>query len=367
MKIFLIRGGKCAGPFQAGELRQKISSGGVSPGELAWGAGLDDWSTLEKVLAKAEDMSASGEGDSVDQESLVPPPVPESSRREKSTKLQSVPVPSPGDGGQYQSPIQAVPDAAEKQREAKRSGAASAARPNALGFLRWIGVLAVLFFLVTAFMPWVRTTTAAGRTELSAVKMVLAAEEEVALPGQTVAPKYFGLSKMILVVSLILALLIGLISVSNILSRDAENSGLGILISGVLFVALVFIGVVYDHFFEREFNTALAQALPGVEDQDISFKMDYGFYLALASVILMTGCLMIPKVVAGSLLPVMVPFFVAVAIASGFGGFGFLRMGSRNALQKAYGDVKQLLPSSDADNQGGDKADGDADEGSPPE
>ena len=366
MKIFLIRGGKCAGPFQAGELRQKISSGGVSPGELAWGAGLETWSNLEEVLAKAEKMSASGEEDLADQEGLTPPPIPESARREKSTKLRSASAPSSGSREQYTSPIQAVPDAAEKQREAKRSGAASSARPNAFGFLRWIGVLACLGFLVVSFMPWVRTTSTAGRTELSAVKMVLAAEEEVALPGQTVAPKYFGLAKMILIVSLVLVLLVGLISISNILSRDAENSGMGILISGVLLVALVFVGVVYDHFFEREFNAALAQAIPGGGNQDISFKMDYGFYFALASVVLMAGFLMIPKVLAGQLLPAMVPFLVAVLLAAGFGGFGVLRMGSRNALQKAYGDVKQLLPAPPAENND-DSSDGGTGVVPPPE
>ena len=367
MKIFLIRAGKSSGPFQAGELRQKMSSGGVSPGELAWGPGLDGWTSLEKVLARAEEMKTSGEADAVDDAGLVPPPVPESSLREKSTKLRSASAPSSGSSEQYQSPIQAIPDAEAKQREAKRSGAASSARPNALGFLRWIGVLALLVFLVSFFMRWVRTTSEAGRTELSAVRMVLAAEEEVALPGQTVAPKYFGMTKMILVVSLILLLLTGLISVSNILSPDADNSRTGVLLSGVLLVLLVFTGVIYDHFFEREFNVALAQAMPGGGQQDISFKMDYGFYFALASVVLAAGCLMIPKIVAGPLLPTIIPFFVAVLIAAGLGGFGMLRMGSRNALQKAYSDVRQLLPVPAAEKRDGDKADGDTEVVSPPE
>ena len=158
-----------------------------------------------------------------------------------------------------------------------------------------------------------------------------------------------------------------MISVSNILSRDAENSGLGILISGVLFIALVLVGVVYGHFFEREFNAALAQALPGVEHQDISFKMDYGFYFSLASVILIAGCLMIPKVLSGQLLPAMVPFFVTVFIAAGFGGFGVLRMGSRNALQKAYSDVKQVLPTPPAEDNGKASSDAEAGAVSPPQ
>ena len=345
MKIFLIRGGKSTGPFQAGELRQKINSGGVSPGELAWGAGLDGWTRLEQVLDRAEDMSAAGKHDPVDEQGVTPPPIPDSSLREKSSKLKPVSGVTPGLGSSVHSGIQSVADTGEKQREAKRSGAASSVRPNAFGFLRWIGVLAVLVFLVTAFMPWVRTTTAAGRTELSAVNMVLASEEQVALPGKSVAPKYFGLSKMILIVALVLLLLSGLISVTNIVSREADNSGMGILISGALLLAMIFIGVVYGNFFEREFNAAL-----GAKD-DISFKMDYGFYFALASVVLVAGCLMIPKVVAGPLVPVMVPFLVAILLAVGLGGFGVLRMGSRNALQKAYGDVKQLLPNFPAESQ----------------
>ena len=345
MKIFLIRGGKSTGPFQAGELRQKINSGGVSPGELAWGDGLDGWARLEHVLDRAESMSSLGEQDPVDGQGLTPPPIPEATLREKSSKLKPVSEAVPGLGSSGHAGIQSVADAGEKQREAKRFGAASSVRPNAFGFLRWIGVLAVLVFLIAAFMPWVRTTTTAGRTELSAVNMVFASEEQVALPGKSVAPKYFGLSKMILVVALVLLLLSGLISVTNIFSRDADNSGMGILISGALLLALIFIGVVYGNFFEREFNAAL-----GAKD-DISFKMDYGFYFALASVVLIAGCLMIPKVVAGPILPVMVPFLVAILLAAGLGGFGMLRMGSRNPLQKAYGDVKQLLPASSAESQ----------------
>jgi hypothetical protein len=359
MKIFLIRGGKCTGPFQAGELRQKINAGGVSPGELAWGAGLDGWTRLEQVLDRAESIRASGEEDPADEQGLTPPPVPEAARREKSTKLQSAPGPAPGPGQAGNAPVKAIPDAREKKHEARRSGAASSARPNAFGFLRWAGVLAVLIFLVAAFMPWVSTTTAAGRTELSAVNIVLASEEQVALPGQSTVPKYFGISKMVLVVSLVLLLLTGLISVTNILSRDADNSGMGILISGVLLVALVFIGVIYGYFFEREFNAAL-----GVED-GISFDMDYGFYFSLASVVLIAGCLMIPKVVAGPLLPVMVPFFMATLFAAGLGGFGIMGMGSRNALQKAFSDVKQLLPDPAVDNQDT-KEDGDTGKVSPP-
>lgn len=364
MKIFLIRGGKSSGPFQAGELRQKMSSGGVSPGELAWGPGLDGWTRLEKVLARAEEMKTSGEADSVDDAGLVPPPVPESSLREKSTKLRSASAPTSGSSEQYQSPIQAIPDAEAKQREAKRSGAASSARPNALGFLRWIGVLALLVFLVSFFMPWVRITNPSvkEREELSAVQMVLEKEEKALLPGQTVAPKYFGMSKMILLVSLVLVLLTGLISVSNIISPDADNSRTGVLLSGALLVSLVFTGVIYDHFFEREFNIALAQAMPGGGAQGISFKMDYGFYFGLASVVLAAGCLMIPKIVAGPLLPTMIPFFVAVLIAAGLGGFGMLRIQSRNALQKAYSDVRQFLPAPAAEKQ-----DGETEVVSPPE
>jgi hypothetical protein len=55
-----------------------------------------------------------------------------------------------------------------------------------------------------------------------------------------------------------------------------------------------------------------------------------------------------------------------VLIAAGLGGFGVLRMGSRNALQKVYSDVRQLLPPTEG-KQGGDKADGDTEVVSPPE
>ncbi len=342
MKIFLIRGGKSTGPFQAGELRQKINSGGVSPSELAWGAGLDEWARLEQVLDRAERMSAAGKQDPVDEQGVTPPPIPDSSLREKSTKLQPISGAASSLKPPVHAGVQSVADTEEKQREAKRSGAASSVRPNAFGPLRWIGVLAVLVFLVAAFMPWVRTTTAAGRTELSAVNIVLASEEQVALPGKSVAPKYFGLSKMVLIVALVFLLLSGLISVTNIFSREADNSGMGILISGALLLAMIFIGVVYGHFFEREFNTAL-----GVKD-GVSFEMDYGFYFSLASVVLIVGCLMIPKVVAGPFVPVMVPFLVSILFAAGLGGFGILLMESRSPLEKAFSDVKQLLPASPA-------------------
>ena len=350
MKIFLIRDGKCAGPFKAEELRQKISNGGVSPEELAWGAGLAGWTNLEEVLAKADELGTSGAADSINQPGQTPPPLPEASQREKSTKLRSPSPSSSGRGGQYDSPVQAVPDAGEKQREAKRSGAVSSGRVNAFGFLRWVGVLAVVVFLVAAFMPWVRITTSTNREELSAVGIVLAAEEKVALPGQTVAPKYFKLSKMILIGSLVLVLLVALISLSNILSRDAETSGLGIMISLVVLVALVFIGVVYDRFFEQEFNVALSKAMTGGEAQSVSFKMDFGFYFSLAAVVLMAGCLMIPKIVFGRLAPAMVPVSVAALVAVILGGFGVVRLGSRDALQKASRDVKALLPPPSADN-----------------
>lgn len=355
MKIFLIRDGKCVGPFKARGLRQKISNGGVSPEELAWGAGLSGWTSLEEVLAKADELGESGAADPSDQSGQTPPPLPESSQREKSTKLRSPSPSSSGRGGQYDSPVQAVPDAGEKQREAKKSGAVSSGRANAFGFLRWIGVLACLVFLVAAFMPWIRITNpnAKERKELSAVQMVLEKEEKVALPGQTVAPKYFKLSKMILIGSLVLVLLVALISLSNILSRDAETSRLGIMISLVVFVALIFIGVVYDRFFEQEFNVALSKAITGGEAQSVSFKMDFGFYFALAAVVLMAGCLMIPKIVFGRLGAAMVPVSVAALVAVGLGGFGVVRLGSRDALQKASKDVKALLPPPSADNNKG--------------
>jgi hypothetical protein len=351
MKIFLIRGGKCAGPFKAGELRQKISNGGVSPDELAWCAELTDWTNLEQVLAKTDEWSASGEADSFDRSGQSPPPLPESSLREKTVKLRPPSLSSSGGSGQYDAPVQAIPDAGEKQREAKRTGAMASGRPNAFGFLRWIGVLAAVVFLLTAFMPWVRTSTSAGRTEFSTVKMVMAKSSEVQLPGQNVPPKYFYLTKMILIGTLILVLLVALISLSNILSRDAETSGLGIMLSVVLLAGLIFMGVVYDHFFEREFNDALSKAITGGEPQSVSFKMDYGFYFALAAVVLMAGCLMIPKIVFGRLGPAMVPVSVAALFAVGLVGFGVLRMGSRNALQEVSSGVKEVLPMPSADNE----------------
>ncbi len=360
MKIFLIRDGKCAGPFKVGELRQKISNGGVSPEELAWGAGLAGWTNLEQVLAKADELSASGEVDPIDRPGQTPPPLPEPSLREKSTKLRSPSPLSSGENGQYDSPVQAVADAGEKQREAKRSGAVSSGRPNVFGFLRWIGVLAVVVFLLTAFMPWVRTSTSAGMTELSTVKMVLAKSSELRLPGQNVPPKYFYLTKMILIGTLVLVFLVALISLSNILSRDAQTSGMGIMLSGVLLASLIFVGVVYDRFFEQEFNAALSKAITGGEPQSVSFTMDYGFYFALAAVVLMVGCLMIPKIVFGRFGPAMVPALVAALFAVGLGGFGVLRMGSRNALQKVSSDVKALLPLSPVDNNGKDPSNEDA-------
>jgi hypothetical protein len=351
MKIFLIRDGKCAGPFKAGELRQKISNGGVSPEELAWGAGLAGWTNLEQVLAKTDELSTSGEADPIDRSGQTPPPLPESSLREKSTKLRSSPPSSSGGNGQYDSPVQAVPDAGEKQREAKRSGAVSSGRPNVFGFLRWIGVLAAVVFLLTAFMPWVRTSTSAGMTEFSAVKMILAKSSEVQLPGQNAPPKYFYLTKMILIGTLVLMLLVALISLSNILSRDAENSGMGIMLSVVLFTSLIFVGVVYGHFFEQEFNAALSKALTGGDPQSVSFKMDYGFYFTLASVVLMAGCLMIPKIVFGRLGSAMVPALATALFAVGLGGFGVLRMGSRDALQEVSSGVKAVLPPPSADKE----------------
>ncbi len=341
MEIYLSKDGKSVGPYSADELREKIKAGEVDADESAWSAEVGSWRRLGQVLERADSAGGRRRGKSGGE--VPPPPDAPPPAREKSNKLQRPGSSGGASGGGFDAPVRAMPDGEEKLREAKRLGGASSKRPNPLAFLRWLGVAAFAVYLFSMFLPWVQTSYAGASTELGAVEVLTTGGDEVVLPGTTSPPKYFGAAKTLLGVASIFALFVLLLSVASARNTEAGSSALGVMLGSLSGLGLAGFGLIYGLSFERQFNAALAEANRVLgEGGQIVFTMSSGFYFALAAVVLMVACLMVPQVVRGLLREAMVPAAAVALVACGLGFVAVRKLGA-DSIGGAADSIGSLL------------------------
>jgi len=71
--IYLLRGDQQVGPFTAEELEGKLAAGELSPEDLFWSEGMEDWQALAAVISVEADPEGGGEEEPAEEDSSLPP------------------------------------------------------------------------------------------------------------------------------------------------------------------------------------------------------------------------------------------------------------------------------------------------------